>query len=451
MNHEPEHNAPSRLETLRSALQVGTLRPIQKLLRTLHPAEIGHLLEALPPKERNIVWGLLDPSDEGEILIHVNDEVRLKLIEGMDSAELMAAVTGMEVDDLADLLGDLPEAITQGVLTSMDSQNRERLRMVLGYSEDVAGGLMNIDTITVRADVTLEVVLRYLRFLQHVPDTTNTLFVVDRYGKYLGIVHLTRLITHDAHLTVADIMDDSVAAIDANTEARLVADAFEKLDLVSAPVIDHAGHLLGRITIDDVVDVIREEAEHSLMSMAGLDEADDMFAPVVPSAQRRAVWLGVNLATAFLAAWVVGIFDAAIEKVVALAVLMPVVASMGGVAGTQTLTLVIRGLALGQLERSNSRWMLFKEMAIGTLNGFAWAAVVAVVTVFWWRSWEIAAVIAGAMIINLLVAAIGGVLIPLMLKKLRIDPALAGSVVLTTVTDVVGFTAFLGLGAYFLT
>lgn len=447
----PVERPPSQLEILRGSLHVGSVRPVRKMLQSLHPAEIAHLLEALPVSERNIVWGLMDPDDEGETLIHVNDEVRFKLIEGMNDEQLFAAVEGLEVDDLADLLGDLPEALTQGVLRSLDSQNRERLRTVLSYSEDVAGGLMNIDTIAVRPDVTIEVVLRYLRVHENVPDTTDTLFVVNRYGAYLGLVYVPRLLTHDHGLLITDIMDTEVEGIDAETKANVVADIFEKRDLVSAPVIDNQGHLLGRITIDDVVDVIREEAEHSLMSMAGLDETEDMFAPVGISARRRAVWLGVNLATAFLAASVVGLFDAAIEKVVALAVLMPVVASMGGVAGVQTLTLVIRGMALGQIERSNARWMLIKEMAIGTLNGFAWALVVAVVTVLWWGSWDIAAVIAGAMIINLLVAALAGVTIPIILKRLNIDPALAGSVVLTTVTDVVGFAAFLGLGAWFLT
>ncbi|MEM7083540.1 MAG: magnesium transporter [Pseudomonadota bacterium] len=451
MNTETTQHQPTRLETLRSALQSGALRPIQGLLQSLHPAEIAHLLEALPVDERNIVWGLMDPDDEGETLLHVNDEVRIKLIDGMEDTELLAAVDGMEVDDLADLLGDLPEAITQGVLKAMDSQNRARLREVLSYPEDVAGGLMNIDTITIRPDVTLEVVWRYLRALDNVPDTTDTLFVVNRYGKYLGLVYVTRLLTHDASVTVADIMDTSIEGIEAETDAHVVVDIFEKRDLVSAPVVDAESRLLGRITIDDVVDVLREEAEHSLMSMAGLDETEDMFAPVATSARRRAIWLGVNLATAFIAASVVGVFDATIEKVVALAVLMPVVASMGGVAGMQTLTLVIRGMALGQIERSNARWMLLKEISIGTLNGFAWAIVVSLVTVLWWGTWDIAAVIAGAMIINLLIAAAAGVLVPLILKRLNIDPALAGSVVLTTVTDVVGFAAFLGLGALFLT
>lgn len=442
---------PTRLETLLNALQLGSLYPIQNMLQSLHPAEIGHLLEALPPKERSIVWGMMDPHDQGETLIHVNDEIRFNLVEAMNSEELLAAVEGMEVDDLADLLEDLPEAIIQVVLTAMDDQDEQRLRTVLGYSEEVAGSLMNTDTITVRPNVTVEVVMRYLRLHENVPNTTNSLFVVNRYGKYLGLVYLTRLITSGTSLTVNDIIDTSVEGIDAETDIRQVADLFEKRDLVSAPVVDSSGNLLGRITIDDVVDVIRDEAEHSIMSMAGLDEEYDMFAPVAISARRRAVWLGVNLGTAFLAAWVVGLFDAAIEKVVALAVLMPVVTSMGGVAGTQTLTLVIRGLALGQLEKSNSRWMLVREMAIGTLNGFVWAGIVALVTVLWWQSWDIAAVIGGAMVINLFVAAIAGVVIPFFLKGMKIDPALAGSVVLTTVTDVVGFAVFLGMGALFLT
>jgi len=438
------------LEHLRTALDSGTLAPIRRLLQTLHPAEIGNMLESLPPAERSILWDLVDPDDGGETLVHVNDEVRVQLIEGMADEQLLAATDGMEVDDLADLVADLPEAITKRILLSMDQQHRRRLESVLQYDEDSAGGLMNTDTITVRPAVTVDVVLRYLRQYKDIPDQTDTIFVVNRYGKYLGMLYLTRLLTNPETSTVEELMDQSIEGIAADSPASDVAKLFEDRDLVSAAVVDVEGRLVGRITIDDVVDVIRDEAEHSLMSMAGLDEDTDMFAPVFISARRRAIWLGVNLATAFVAAWVVGFFEATIEQVVALAVLMPVVASMGGVAGMQTLTLVIRGLALGQLQRSNTRWLTFKEIAVGSINGLGWALVIAAVTGLWFDDWRISAVIAGAMVVNMVIAALAGVAIPLALRRLRIDPALAGSVVLTTVTDVIGFATFLGLGSVFL-
>ena len=333
----------------------------------------------------------------------------------------------------------------------MDQRDRERLESVMVYAEDTAGGLTNTDTITVRTDVTIEVVIRYLRLRGEIPENTDSLFVVNRFDEYLGMVDLTELLTKDQNCTVAEVMRTDVEAISAETPEGAVAKIFEDLDLISAPVVDHKGRLLGRITVDDVVDVIREEAEHSLMSMAGLDEDEDMFAPVFSSARRRAVWLGANLLTAFMAAWVVDRFEATLEKAVILAVLMGVVASMGGIAGSQTLTLVIRGIALGQVEKSNARFVLTKEIAVGFLNGMAWAIVVASVVVFWFGRWDIAAIIAAATAINLLAAAAAGVSIPLMLKRMGVDPALAGPVVLTTVTDVVGFVAFLSLGAAFLT
>jgi magnesium transporter len=358
---------------------------------------------------------------------------------------------GMELDDLADIMGDLPEAVNRQVLRSLEQQDRERLRAVLAYPEDTAGGLMNTDTVTVRPDVVLEVVMRYLRARGGLPERTDQLFVVGRNDEYLGSLAIGRLLTQDPQRTVAELMDTSVEAINANLPESEVASIFEDRDLLSAAVVDDRGALVGRITIDDVVDVIRDQADHSMMRMAGLDEDEDMFAPVFKSARRRAVWLGVNLATAFLAAWVVGLFQATLEEVVVLAVLMPIVASMGGIAGSQTLTLVIRGMALGQIARSNARWLIFKEIAVGLLNGFAWALVVALAVLLWFRTWEVGAIIAAALVINLLFAAIAGVGVPLLLKRLRIDPALAGTVILTTVTDVIGFMAFLGLGAFFLT
>lgn len=440
----------SSLQTLRAALDSGTLRPVRGLLNSMHPAEIASLLESLPPPRRAIVWELLDAEDEGEVLLHVNDEVRSGLIDSMDVDELVAAADGLEVDDLADLIISLPEAVTQRVLLAMEEQDRQRLEGVLAYPEDSAGGLMNTDTITVRPDVTVEVVLRYLRMHGEVPDGTDTLFVVDRFGRLIGSAYLSRLLTSEPENTIAALMHTDVPDITARTPANEVAKLFETHDLYSAAVVDDDRKLLGRITVDDVVDVIRDEAEHSIMSMAGLDEDFDMFSPVITSARRRAVWLAVNLATAFIAARVVGIFEATIEQVVALAVLMPVVASMGGIAGSQTLTIIIRGVALGQVESSNARWLMTKELAVAALNGIVWAIVIAMIVVLWFQSWMLGAVIAAAIVINLLVAALSGVIIPLSMKRLGIDPALAGSVVLTTVTDVVGFTAFLGLGALLL-
>jgi magnesium transporter len=445
-----ERKAESNLGRLREALESGTLRQVGVLVNALHPAETADLLESLPPPERNIVWSLVGPEDGGEVLLEVNDEVRAGLIEGMDAAEVVAAAEGMELDDLADFVADLPEAVTRQVIQSLSAQDKERLESVLAYAEDCAGGLMNPDTISVRPDVSLEVVLRYLRLLGQIPDRTDALFVVDRKDRYLGALYMARLVTHDPEAMVSTVMDRDVKAIASDTPAEEVARDFRNQDLLSAPVVDDGGRLIGIITIDDVVDVIQEQADRNILSMAGLDEDDDMFAPVVASARRRAVWLGVNLATAFLAAAVVALFEDTLEKVVVLAVLMPVVASMGGIAGSQTLTLMIRGMALGTVQESNARWLLSKEIAVGMLNGVVWAVVVALVTLLFFGTWQVAAIIAAAISVNLLVAALAGFLLPVIMRRLNIDPALAGSVVLTTITDVVGFLAFLGLGTLFL-
>jgi magnesium transporter len=441
----------SRLAALRSALEQGSMRHGQRMINSMHPAEIASLIESLPPAKREIVWEFVDPEIEGDVLIELNDEVRAELIGGMDAEELIAATEGMEVDDLADLIGDLPETLNERVLRSMDAQDRDRLSAVLAFEEDSAGGLMNLDAVTVRPDVTLEVVLRYLRIRGALPDRTDRLFVVNRHDKYLGGVDITRLLTEDPEKTVGEVMDSTVEGIAPETPAREVAKLFEDRDLVSAAVVNDEGRLLGRITIDDVVDVIREEADHSVMSMAGLTEDEDMFAGVLTSARRRAVWLTVNLATAFFAANVVGLFEATIEKVVALAVLMPIVASMGGIAGSQTLVLIIRGLALGQIEQTNARWLLVREIAVGLLNGALLATLVAVAAGFWFGRWTIGLIIFAALMINLLAAATAGVTVPLILRRLGVDPAIAGGVVLTTVTDTVGFASLLGLGTLFLT
>jgi magnesium transporter len=440
----------SRLAALRSALEQGSMRHAQRMINSMHPAEIASLIESLRPARREIVWEFVDPEIEGDVLIELNEEVRAELIGGMDAEELIAATEGMEVDDLADLIGDLPETLNERVLRSMDAQDRERLSAVMGFKEDSAGGLMNLDTVTVRPDVTLEVVLRYMRMRGELPARTDQLFVVNRHDKYLGALDITRLLTEDPEHTVGEIMDSTVEGIAPETPAREVAKLFEDRDLVSAAVVASDGRLLGRITVDDVVDVIREEADHSVMSMAGLGEDEDMFAGVVTSARRRAVWLCINLATAIFAANVVGLFEATIEKVVALAVLMPIVASMGGIAGSQTLVLIIRGLALGQIEQTNARWLLVREIAVGLLNGVLLAGLVALAAGLWFE-WKLGAIIFAALMINLFAAAAAGVGVPLILKRMGIDPALAGGVVLTTVTDTVGFASLLGLGTLFLT
>jgi magnesium transporter len=443
-----EHELSSeRLQAFTDLLRDGTLAHVERELRELHPAEIAHLLEALPRQERDAVWELVSAEQEGDVLLQVNDDVRERLIRDMDVSELLAATEGLETDDLADILSDFPEAVTEQVLQAMDAQHRERLQAVMSYPEDTAGGLMNTDTITVRADISLDVVQRYLRRIGEIPETTDQLIVTNREDHYLGLLPLTELLTKNPETAVAEVMSREQEAIVATLPEREVASLFEKRDLVSAPVVDENGKLLGRITIDDVVDVIRDEAEHSLMSMAGLSEEDDMFAPVSTSSRRRAIWLGVNLLTALLASWVIGQFGATIEKMVALAILMPIVASMGGIAGNQTLTLVIRSMALGQVSRSNARRLLNKELLVGGLNGVIWALVVATIVVFWFDDMQLGAIIAAAMLINLVVAAMAGASIPLMLKRVGIDPALAGGVLLTTVTDVIGFLAFLGLAA----
>lgn len=452
--HEPrsdeEHQPHQRLQAFSRVLESGTLKQARRMLNGLYPAEISHLLESLPPEKRKFIWELVDPELQGDILLEVNDDIRDHLIKQMETTELLALTESFEPDDLADFIQDLPDTVMHLVLQSMDSQDRRRLEAVLSYPEDSAGGLMNTDTITVRPDVSLDVVLRYLRRRGTIPAMTDNLFVIDRKNRYIGQVRLTDLLTCEPGLLISDLVDSDMKAVAATLSATEVASLFQQRDLISAPVVNEDNELLGRITIDDVVDVIREEADHSLMSMAGLNEEDDMFAPVITSTRRRALWLGINLITAFLASIVISQFDATIEKLVALAVLMPVVASMGGIAGSQTLTLVIRGMALGQIGVSNANRLIAKELAVGALNGILWALVIACVSGFWFDNAQLGLVIGAAIIVNLISAALAGATIPLFLKKIGADPALGGGVVLTTITDVIGFMTFLGLAALFL-
>lgn len=439
-----------QMKTLSQALDTGRLGPVRRMVNTLTPAEIGSLLEALPPGKRLVVWGLVDSEDDGEVLVHCNEEVRESLLKDMDDEEIVAAAESLDIDDLADLFDDLPDTVTENVLKSLDRSDRERLEHALSFPEDTAGRLLNPDVITVRPDVTIDVVLRYLRLRGEMPDHTDHFYVVSRRSQYLGRVAVTRVLTSALDTPINELIDDSQPPVMVTTDAESVARSFADHDWISAPVVDANNVLLGRITIDDVVDIIRAEADHKVMSMAGLDEEEDLFAPVRRATRKRALWLGVNLLTAFLASFVIGRFEATLEQVVALAILMPVVASMGGIAGTQTLTLIVRGMALGQVSAGNAWALLSKEMLVGGFNGVIWAIVVGVSAGLWFGDLRLALVIGAAIAINLLFAAASGVAIPLMLRRLDIDPALAGGVVLTTVTDCVGFLAFLGLGTAFL-
>lgn len=451
MNYSEERNRnQERVLSVQEALDANDLRSVRDALASLHPAELADLLESVPAEIRDELWLHIKPEVEGDVLAQANDSVRAALLEKMEPYQVAAATASLAIDDAADILQDLPESRANEVLRSMDEQNRGRIASILSYPEDTAGGLMNVDVVTVRADVEVDVVLRYLRLHGAIPEKTDSLMVVDRDNTYLGVLPLASLVASSADAYVGDLMRIDADGILATTDTSSVALLFEQRDLLSAAVINADGTLLGRITVDDVIDVIREQSEHSFMSAAGLDEEDDMFAPVVASAKRRSLWLGLNLATAFLAAWVIGRFEASIDQLVALAILMPVVASMGGVAGSQTLTIVIRGLALGQIGAANARILLYRELAIGVLNGILWAVVVAVVGGLWFGDIWLGLVIGAAIIINLIVAAFSGAVIPLILRRINVDPALAGGVVLTTVTDVVGFVAFLGLATVFL-
>lgn len=433
------------LKTVNRALASGTFSEVRQVLNNLPGAEAAHLIESSPPREREILWQLLNQEQETEVLQYLGEEVRVELLRDLPTEELVELIEDLDTDDLADLLQELPEQVTSRVLAGLDAQNRERLEQVMNYPEDTAGGLMNTDVITVRPEITFSVVQRYLRRLGDIPKTTDNLLVVNRKNQFVGVLPLTRVLISDPGTSVREAMITDVEAIPATQDAHEVAKLFERLDLVTAPVVDENGMLVGRITIDDVVDVIMEEAEHSLMGMAGLDEDEDTFGSVWHTVRRRALWLGINLLTALAASAVISLFEDTLEKVVALAVLMPIVASMGGIAGSQTLTLVIRAMALGQVQAGNTRYLLTKELAVGALNGLLWALVIGATAALWFDDPSLGVIIGCAMILNLVVAAGAGALIPMAMKRMGIDPALAGSVVLTTVTDIVGFMAFLGL------
>jgi magnesium transporter len=425
------------------------LRALRRMLKGLTPIEIAYLIESTPPKSRTLLWDLINADLHAEILQELPEEVAAQFVKNMDSQQVADLTEELDVDDVADILQQLPEQVIQEVLNAMTVQNRKRVETVLSYEEDTAGGLMNTDIITIRPPFTMDVVLRYLRRHDEIPESTDQLFVVNSENVFLGTLSLSKVLTSNPNISVRELMRTDIEAIPVDLDDKKVSQLFEQNDWISAPVVNEQNQVVGRITIDDVVDVIIEDADHSLMSMAGLDEEEETFAPLRKTAPRRAIWLGINLITAIIASSVINIFQDTIDKVVALAILMPIVASMGGVAGSQTLTVVIRGLALGKIGRSNRKWLLSRELFSGFLNGLLWATVLALLTAWWFNDVQIAIIIGVATVINLLAAAIGGTVLPIVLKKMGIDPALAGGVVLTTLTDVVGFMAFLGLATAF--
>ena len=434
---------------LHQAIDSGSLYEVRQMIKTLPTAGIAHLLESSPPKTRGVLWQLIDKDSEGEVLQYLNEDIQGQILSELNAEQVAELTFGLETDDLADILQQLPQQVASQVLEAMDEQDRHRVETILSYDEDTAGGLMNPDTIPVRPTHTLELVLRYLRRHESLPEMTDTIYVVTREDRLLGRMPLLTLLVSDPQTTISELMLEDLEGIPVSMEARKVAQLFEQHDWVSAPVVDETGKLLGRITIDDVVDVIRDSTEHSLMSMAGLDEEDDTFAPVAKTARRRALWLGVNLMTAVFASMVIYLFQDTLDAVVALAILMPIVANMGGVAGSQTLTLVVRGLALGHIGPANSRWLLIRELGVAALNGLTWALVIGTITLVWYQDFALSMIIAAAMMINLITAALAGAYLPLLLNRINIDPALAGSVALTTVTDSVGFLSFLGLAQLF--
>ncbi|RCU49846.1 magnesium transporter [Corallincola luteus] len=439
-----------KLKEVKSALDSGMFIHVRRILQEMDPSDVALLFESTPTKGRAVLWQLVDPDLHGEILEELSEDVKDSIIRLMDPELVAAATEGMDTDDLANLLRGLPDSVYREILAQMDAQDRHRVEAALSYPEETAGAIMNTDTVTLRPDVTVDVILRYLRLKGELPEATDNLYVVNLRDELLGQVSLTTLVTANPSATIADVMDTGAEKIPADMEETEVAQMFERYNWISAPVVDDRGVLLGRITIDDVVDIIREDAEHSMMSMAGLDDEEDTFAPVLKSTKRRTVWLGINLLTALMAAFVSNLFEDTLAQMATLAVLMTIVPSMGGIAGSQTLTLVIRGMALGHIGDSNSRWLLGKEALIGLLNGLIWALLIAAVVAVWKQDIRVGAVIAFAMLVNMVCAGASGVMIPLLMKRMNIDPALAGGVVLTTITDVVGLFAFLGVATWLL-
>lgn len=441
---------PDNGKLVLAALEEGHIERVCEILATLHPADIAKLLEGLPPEQRHPVWALVNPEVAGEVLLEVSEAVRLDLIREMDGAQLVIAARSLDIDDIADLIPDLSDEIIAAILFALDKQDRQRLDAVLSYPEDTAGGLMNVDTVTVRENITLEVVSRYLRQRADLPEHTNSLFVVDRSDRLIGTLPLARLLTAGPEARVSQIMERDVIRFSAHTPDKEVAEAFERYNLVTAPVVDENGRLLGRITVDDVVDVIREEADREILNLVGLRAEEDLFSSVWTSVRNRWVWLALNLVTALVASRVIDLFESSIQKLVALAALMPIVAGIGGNSGNQTITMIVRALALGELSPESMRKLFAKEIGVALMNGVIWGGLLGMVAWLLYRDLPLAVVMTAAMTLNLLLASIAGVGIPYARRKLGRDPALGSSVLITAITDSGGFFIFLGLATLFL-
>jgi magnesium transporter len=438
-----------RQDLVENLVHKQNLAELQRKLEALHPADIAYILEALPLDERRLVWSLVGAENDGEILLEVSDSVRESLIQTMDKAELLAAAESLDTDEIADIAADLPHDVIQELLTTLDAQKRARLQSAMAYPEDTVGALMDFEMVTIRADVTLEVALRYLRRLGELPDQLDKLFVVDQ-DELIGVLPLKRLLTTDPEASVAAVMVEDFVKFHPEDEAHEAAQAFERYDLVMAPVVDIQGRLIGRLTVDAVVDYIRESADADMLSMAGLKEEEDLFSTVWRAAKNRWMWLAINLATAFVASRVIGAFEGSIEKLAALAALMPIIAGIGGNSGNQTITLIIRGLALGHITPANARRLVVKEIGVAMLNGMVWGSAVGVFAWLLYDNPALGGVMALAMLLNLLVAALAGIFIPMTLERIKRDPAIGSSVLLTFVTDSMGFFIFLGLATLLL-
>ncbi len=437
-------------KTLLALLEHGTTSELREFIHDLHAADLAAILESLPPEPRSLIWYEVSEVDMGEMLIELSDQVQETLLQEMDPHMLVRVLKTLDIDEIAEIMPRLPPQVAANVLVALDEVRRKGLDTVLSYREHTAGRLMNIDAAVVREGVSVAVIMRYLRVIGELPEYTDKIYVLDGQGKLRGAVLLRNLVTTSLDMPIDECVDTNLFRFSPDDSEEQVAQVFERYDLTSAPVVDGDGRMLGRITIDDVVDLIQDTAAKNLLAPAGLNEEDDIFAPVFYTAKRRALWLGVNLVTAVVASIVIGLFEATIEKLVALAVLMPIIASMGGNAGTQTLTTVIRGLGVGTISLANAFDVLKKELLVGSLNGLIWATVMAIVSIVWYENYLLAAIVAVAMLVNIIVSALAGVLLPIVLHKMGIDPALAGGVSLTTVTDVVGFLAILGIAALLL-
>ena len=425
------------------------LLKIKQLISNMSTGEIAHCIESSPPEQRQIIWSVIDVSIEGDVLGELGEEIQKDLLSEIDNDELSKLISDLELDEMVDIIQNLPESRMEFLLSSMSAIDRDRIRLVLEYPEDSAGGLLNTDTISVQQDHTLDIVIKYLKSFEKLPKNTDKIFVVSKNNQFIGELLLSSiLVADDLKTTVRELMQETIDPIDINQTDREVAKLFKQQDLVSAPVIDENRQLIGRITFDDVVDVIIEDADQNLLSMAGI--AEDTFLPPGRAARRRIIWLGLNLLTAVIAALAINIFQDTISKAVYLAVLMPIVASMGGVAATQTLSIVLRGLTLEQITKSNLGWLFKRELAVSILNGIALSLLIGFATFLWFQNSILSILISVAMVINLISSVIAGVFVPIILRKLKYDPAIAGSVLVTTITDVVGFVSFLGLAAVFL-